>query len=220
MTRIRPRGRVHRKRGRLSRRNRPLRPRGVDARGRVRRGQPAEDRVDARAARSRRGPSSSPTSPRIRTNPARIIPIWRQFVGRHAARDTAAGFGIGEPVWNRRAREIVECPAPRSLLNTALRRRPAWKTSVRTTSRRFDRRRPLPLRHPRGLGRWRRIAAKAPLRPDLAGRPFTGPRSDPPRRVRAASAMDGVSGVGGSSPRSASARAFGPAARRPRARRD
>jgi anti-sigma regulatory factor (Ser/Thr protein kinase) len=50
-------------------------------------------------------------------NPARIIPAWREFAGRHAGRRMR---GIGEPIWaDREPDELVECQHHESLLNTA-----------------------------------------------------------------------------------------------------
>ena len=50
-------------------------------------------------------------------NPARIIPAWRDFVGRHPNRRIR---GIGEPIWaERSAAELVECQRHESLLNLA-----------------------------------------------------------------------------------------------------
>ena len=57
-------------------------------------------------------------------NPARIIPVWREFVDRLAA---AGGRGIGEPVWPGRAgAEIEECQRHESLLNVAFGDGPGW----------------------------------------------------------------------------------------------
>jgi anti-sigma regulatory factor (Ser/Thr protein kinase) len=51
------------------------------------------------------------------TNPARIIPAWRDFVAEHAAEESRPR-GIGEPIWpGRRPEEIVECQHHESLLN-------------------------------------------------------------------------------------------------------
>lgn len=55
----------------------------------------------------------------VGTNPARIIPAWREFVDEHSG----AGFGlrgIGEPIWAERSpAELVECQRHESLLNLA-----------------------------------------------------------------------------------------------------
>lgn len=64
-------------------------------------------------------------------NPARIIPAWQDWVGRHAS---AAGGcrGIGELVWaGRTPEEIVECEHHERLLNTAFGEgRPWWLLCV------------------------------------------------------------------------------------------
>jgi anti-sigma regulatory factor (Ser/Thr protein kinase) len=51
-------------------------------------------------------------------NPARIIPVWRQFVA--AAAPARAMRGIGEPAWPGRSdAEFIECDHHESLLNRA-----------------------------------------------------------------------------------------------------
>jgi anti-sigma regulatory factor (Ser/Thr protein kinase) len=50
------------------------------------------------------------------TNPARIIPAWREFLDAR----TGPARGIGEPIWaGRSAAELVECQLHESLLNLA-----------------------------------------------------------------------------------------------------
>jgi anti-sigma regulatory factor (Ser/Thr protein kinase) len=52
-------------------------------------------------------------------NPARILPVWRDFVDAHAGRGKRVR-GIGEPVWpGRSAAEVEECVCHESLLNVA-----------------------------------------------------------------------------------------------------
>ena len=52
-------------------------------------------------------------------NPARIIPLWREFVDENVGSHTRAR-GIGEPVWAARsAPELTECQRHESLLNLA-----------------------------------------------------------------------------------------------------
>jgi anti-sigma regulatory factor (Ser/Thr protein kinase) len=52
-------------------------------------------------------------------NPARIIPVWSDFVARHAAGGKALN-GVGEPIWaERTSQEIAECQRHESLLNLA-----------------------------------------------------------------------------------------------------
>jgi anti-sigma regulatory factor (Ser/Thr protein kinase) len=55
----------------------------------------------------------------VGTNPARIIPAWREFVDRHAAPGRRLR-GIGEPIWaGRSPAELVECQRHECLLNLA-----------------------------------------------------------------------------------------------------
>jgi anti-sigma regulatory factor (Ser/Thr protein kinase) len=55
-------------------------------------------------------------------NPARIIPVWNDFVARHAAGGKALN-GVGEPIWaERTTEEIAECQRHESLLNLAFAR--------------------------------------------------------------------------------------------------
>lgn len=63
---------------------------------------------------------------RIGRNPARIIPAWADWVGRHA--DSGRPFrGVGESVWPGRApSELVECRQHEQLLNVAFDDGPAW----------------------------------------------------------------------------------------------
>jgi anti-sigma regulatory factor (Ser/Thr protein kinase) len=52
-------------------------------------------------------------------NPARLIPVWQQFVDMHAPAGVRVR-GIGEPVWAGRSRaEIAECRRHEELLNVA-----------------------------------------------------------------------------------------------------
>jgi hypothetical protein len=54
----------------------------------------------------------------IGANPARIIPLWRQFLGGHATHRRLWGFG--EPIWQGRgAAELVEAQLHEQLLNLA-----------------------------------------------------------------------------------------------------
>lgn len=56
----------------------------------------------------------------VGTSPARIIPAWRDFLGRYAA-DGWPVRGIGEPIWvGRSADELVESERHEELLNLAL----------------------------------------------------------------------------------------------------
>ena len=55
----------------------------------------------------------------VGSNPARIIPAWRDFVDLNSQRAQAMR-GIGEPIWaDRSAPELAECHHHEALLNTA-----------------------------------------------------------------------------------------------------
>ena len=59
-------------------------------------------------------------------NPARIIPIWRDFADANTGPDSRP-LGIGEPIWaGRRPDELVECHLHEALLNKAFDDGPAW----------------------------------------------------------------------------------------------
>lgn len=54
-------------------------------------------------------------------NPARIIPLWRDFVRSTGALDGRPIRGIGEPLWpGRRVEEVRECQLHEALLNEAV----------------------------------------------------------------------------------------------------
>lgn len=62
----------------------------------------------------------------IGRNPARIIPVWREFLSREGGPGRPVR-GIGEPVWpERSADELGECYRHESLLNLAFADAPAW----------------------------------------------------------------------------------------------
>src|SRR2546430_145785 len=55
----------------------------------------------------------------VGSNPARIIPAWREFVDDYGIAGRPLR-GIGEPIWaERSAAELVECQRPEALLNLA-----------------------------------------------------------------------------------------------------
>ena len=61
----------------------------------------------------------------VGANPARIIPVWKEFVDRHGAGGRLRG--IGEPIWSgRTSDELVECQRHESLLNVAFGGGQAW----------------------------------------------------------------------------------------------
>jgi anti-sigma regulatory factor (Ser/Thr protein kinase) len=60
-------------------------------------------------------------------NPARIIPVWQDFVREHAFDGHGDAVGIGEPVWpGRSAAELAECERHEALLNLAFDDGPGW----------------------------------------------------------------------------------------------
>src|SRR5947209_12165406 len=62
----------------------------------------------------------------VGSNPARIIPAWREFVTRHAPTGRRLR-GIGEPICpERTAAELAECERHESLLNFAFAGSPSW----------------------------------------------------------------------------------------------
>jgi anti-sigma regulatory factor (Ser/Thr protein kinase) len=63
----------------------------------------------------------------VGSNPARIIPAWRDFVAEHGL--NCKGLrGIGEPIWaERTAEELVECQRHESLLNVAFAGGRPWR---------------------------------------------------------------------------------------------
>lgn len=59
-------------------------------------------------------------------NPARIIPLWREFVGAQAGRSSGLR-GVGEPIDDERSPDaLVECERHESLLNVAFDGSPSW----------------------------------------------------------------------------------------------
>jgi anti-sigma regulatory factor (Ser/Thr protein kinase) len=60
-------------------------------------------------------------------NPARIIPLWREFVDDNLLAGHAVR-GLGEPAWaGRSADELSECAQHESLLNVAFEGGPGWR---------------------------------------------------------------------------------------------
>lgn len=59
-------------------------------------------------------------------NPARIIPLWQDFLDGHAHRDNGVR-GVGQPVWSgRSAPELAECHIHEALLNVAFEGGRSW----------------------------------------------------------------------------------------------
>ena len=71
----------------------------------------------------------------VGSNPARIIPAWRDFVAAHG--DTGAALrGIGEPIYPERSpAEMVECHRHEALLNIAFADTPPRSISSARTTR-------------------------------------------------------------------------------------
>lgn len=73
---------------------------------------------------------------RVGANPARIIPLWRQFVAAHADRPVR---GIGEPVWPGQTPEHrVEAQRHEVLLNLAFGASPGFSLMCPYDARRLD----------------------------------------------------------------------------------
>jgi anti-sigma regulatory factor (Ser/Thr protein kinase) len=61
----------------------------------------------------------------VGANPARIIPVWRDFVADNRRRRRFRG--IGEPIWaGRTAEELIECQHHEALLNVAFAESQPW----------------------------------------------------------------------------------------------
>src|SRR6478752_433286 len=89
----------------------------------------ATDLAKCEALRDHIGSTDSITYLDLRTagrNPARIIPVWREFLTGALAVGRGAR-GVGEPVWaGRSASELVECQHHETMLNLAFDDGPAW----------------------------------------------------------------------------------------------
>jgi anti-sigma regulatory factor (Ser/Thr protein kinase) len=123
----------------------------------------------------------------VGTNPARIIPAWRDFLSRHGGGRRPVR-GIGEPIWaGRSPAELVECQRHESLLNLAFAGSGGWRLLCPYDVDALDRsvieeaRRSHPVL---SAGRHR---ARSPVVRDLddMGRPFDVPLPDPPANARA-----------------------------------
>ena len=63
----------------------------------------------------------------VGSNPARIIPLWQEFVTANVRRVSGVR-GIGEPIWRDRSDdELAECQRHESLLNVVFESGPAWQ---------------------------------------------------------------------------------------------
>jgi hypothetical protein len=73
----------------------------------------------------------------IGRNPARIIPLWREFVSRH--RGAAQVWGIGQPIWPERSpAELIESQRHENLLNLAFADAPGFKLLCPYDVKRLD----------------------------------------------------------------------------------
>jgi anti-sigma regulatory factor (Ser/Thr protein kinase) len=113
-------------------------------------------------------------------NPARIIPVWQEFVAAHAGRPVR---GVGEPIWpGRSASELVECQLHEALLNLAFADAPSWSLVCPYDTARLDpdvveaARRAHPHVHERG-------ASRPSDRYAEAANPFSGPLAPPSGEV-------------------------------------
>jgi anti-sigma regulatory factor (Ser/Thr protein kinase) len=118
----------------------------------------------------------------VGTNPARIIPAWREFVTRSAPTGRRLR-GIGEPIWpERTAAELAECARHESLLNVAFAGSPSWwllcpyDTEALDPAVLEEARRTHPFVRENGLGR--ESADYYGL--SAIGAPFAEPLPDPP----------------------------------------
>ncbi len=114
-------------------------------------------------------------------NPARIIPIWRDFVDAYVA-EGCGGLGIGEPVWpDRTSAELVECQHHEALLNIAFDAGPAWRLvcPYEASALDDDVLEEAARSHPLVSSAGESEASVAYLA-ETNGRPFTGPLGDPP----------------------------------------
>jgi len=113
-------------------------------------------------------------------NPARIIPVWHDFVAAQAKGGRSVR-GIGEPIWpGRSAAEIVECERHESLLNLAFGGGMAWRllcpydTSTLDPTVIASARRNHPL-----ISNGASPNMSPSFDPDLAVAPFDAPLADP-----------------------------------------
>lgn len=115
-------------------------------------------------------------------NPARIIPVWQDFIDEAASGGSSAR-GIGEPVWPERAPdELLECQHHEALLNVAFDDGPGWQLlcPYDTSSLDGDVVDAACASH-RGLRRdGLQLVSDAFIEPEEWAGPFSGPLSEPP----------------------------------------
>jgi anti-sigma regulatory factor (Ser/Thr protein kinase) len=121
---------------------------------------------------------------RIGRNPARMIPLWREFVDDHSIGGRPVR-GIGEPVWpGRTEAELIECQRSESLLNKAFADAPAWRLLCPYDSGSLSpavleaAQRTHPLIADRGVDRESR-ESETYLEPTAAPGPFDAPLAEP-----------------------------------------
>lgn len=114
-------------------------------------------------------------------NPARIIPVWRDFVAENVGAGRAFG-GIGEPVWpGRDGPELDECLRHESLLNLAFDGGAPWRLLCPYDADRLpdevlaDAHRSHPIVETQGTPR-----ASEAYEPELAVRALAGELTEPP----------------------------------------
>ncbi len=125
-------------------------------------------------------------------NPARIIPLWQDFVDENAS--TRGVRGIGEPVWlGRTPAELEECHLHEALLNVAFDDGPAWSLLCPYDTSRLP---PVDVAtahrtHPHVVRDGRRAASSQYQRADA--HPFSGRLPPPPpQAARLTFAADGL----------------------------
>ena len=113
-------------------------------------------------------------------NPARIIPIWRDFVDAYVAAGRGA-LGIGEPVWpGRTEAELVECHHHESLLNTAFASGPAWRLVCPYDAGALDDAVLEEAARSHSVVNAAGVVRSSGTYVPSNGRPFTGPLTEPP----------------------------------------
>ena len=130
----------------------------------------------------------------IGTNPARIIPAWRDFVDAQSS--TGRAFrGIGEPIWaERSSAELAECQRHEALLNLAFAESGSWRLlcPYDTTTLPGDVLEEAHRSHPVIVDRdeERRSGTYRDL--DEVAAPFDWPLTDPPPAAEAIAFADGA----------------------------
>ena len=122
----------------------------------------------------------------VGSNPARIIPAWREFVDVHGT--SGKGLrGIGEPIWKERsADELVECQRHESLLNVAFADGRPWHLLCPYDTARLD---DAVIAEARRSHRYVTEAGVSAVSAefrgvDASGSPFATPLDEPRRGVR------------------------------------